>query len=250
MISRISVVTINYLNPKGLRATLHSVLEQDYPNLEFIVKDGGSCGEDAEILAAFSHRIDHLNQEPDAGIYDAMNKAVKMSSGDWVIFMNAGDVFHSSDALSRLMGSVDADQADIICAQAQMIYDDDRPATTVYAQPADTLPYRMNCSHQAVLARRDILAQHPFIVAKDRISSDYGFLLNCYAHAARFVLSHETVADCEAGGLSQIERLKSLRDRILCLKETSLMTPRLLLYYNYLLGRAHLRSWLSFGALK
>ena len=87
----ISVVTVVYNGGTVLEATIRSVLEQEYPAIEYIIVDGGSSDNTKVVLQKYSDRITQWVSEPDNGIYDAMNKAVRMVSGEWVIFMNAGD---------------------------------------------------------------------------------------------------------------------------------------------------------------
>lgn len=246
----ITVVTVNFRNAAGLRRTLDSVLAQDYPHLELVVKDGNSGGADAALLEDMRPRIDILDTSVDKGIYDAMNIAVGLSHDDWVIFMNSGDVFHDATTLSQIMAATTPETADIIQGQARIVSDDTGDIRITPVENAHVLPYRMNGSHQATLVRRQWLVRFPFTVAADRISSDYGFLLNCFANKARFVTTDVIIADCEAGGVSQIQRKKSLRDRILCLRETGLLTWPLRVYYTKLLVRAYLRSALSRGRLK
>lgn len=98
----ISVITINRNNCAGLRSTLFSVASQSLPDYEYIVIDGASTDGSVNLLHQFSSTINILISEPDLGIYYAMNKGLTISSGDYVIFLNSGDVFASPHVLFEL----------------------------------------------------------------------------------------------------------------------------------------------------
>ena len=100
---KISIITV-VLNAAGeLKRTAHSVLGQEYPHLEFIVIDGGSTDGTLEVTKTLGKNIDHWTSGPDQGIYDAMNKGLAIATGEWINFMNAGDVFAGKDAVSKVM---------------------------------------------------------------------------------------------------------------------------------------------------
>ncbi|WP_084438856.1 glycosyltransferase family 2 protein [Algoriphagus mannitolivorans] len=101
--NKISVITINLNNLEGLKKTVESVLNQDYPNLEYLVIDGESKDGSQEYLQAQVSGIDYLLCEKDSGVYEAMNKGIKNATGDYLIFLNSGDFFESSKSLSKLI---------------------------------------------------------------------------------------------------------------------------------------------------
>jgi glycosyltransferase involved in cell wall biosynthesis len=98
----ISVVTINYNNTQGLALTIDSVLAQDYPNLQYIIIDGGSTDGSADIIRQQANRLHYWESTPDRGIYHAQNKGLAKATGEYVLFLNSGDVFLQPDSLSTL----------------------------------------------------------------------------------------------------------------------------------------------------
>ena len=97
-----SIVTINYNNAEGLRRTIQSVVSQTYADYEYLIIDGGSSDGSVNAIKDYEDRISYWVSEKDGGIYNAMNKGVKVAHGEYLIFMNSGDVFYNSDVLKNI----------------------------------------------------------------------------------------------------------------------------------------------------
>ena len=106
-----SVVTITYNAASVLQPTLDSVLMQNYPHVEHIIIDGASTDDTLEIAKAYQQQSDEaenehvvrIQSEPDDGLYDAMNKGLQQATGDYIVFMNAGDRFPNPDTLDKVV---------------------------------------------------------------------------------------------------------------------------------------------------
>lgn len=98
----ITIVTVVYNGKDSIEQTINSVINQEYKNIEYIIIDGNSNDGTLDIIKKYEHRIDYWQSEKDNGIYDAMNKAIKNASGDWINFMNSGDLFYSTDVISNI----------------------------------------------------------------------------------------------------------------------------------------------------
>jgi glycosyltransferase involved in cell wall biosynthesis len=103
-----SVITVCYNEEVSIVKTLSSVLDQSWAHIQVIVIDGGSCDRTMENVIPLLPRIDYIESTKDRGIYDAMNKGLNHAKGDFVCFMNAGDVFASSDVIGRLVSMMDS----------------------------------------------------------------------------------------------------------------------------------------------
>ena len=103
---KFSIITITFNAAAVLRPTLQSVLAQRYKNYEYILVDGAS--KDDTVTVAKTSGIDfaHIVSEPDKGLYDAMNKGMKLATGDYLCFLNAGDAFHSPDTLEKIVAAI------------------------------------------------------------------------------------------------------------------------------------------------
>lgn len=98
----ISIITVSYNAESTIENTIQSVINQTYPNIEYIIIDGGSTDRTLEIIKKYEHHISCWISEPDKGIYNAMNKGIQIASGDWINFMNAGDTFHDFNTINNI----------------------------------------------------------------------------------------------------------------------------------------------------
>ncbi len=117
----ISFVTVVYNDRVGLEATIKSVIRQTYKNIELIVVDGNSIDGTINIVNKYKDEITHSISESDKGIYDAMNKGLSLSSGDFVNFLNAGNVIHQIDALEKIVIGI-SDFNSVYFARAKVTY--------------------------------------------------------------------------------------------------------------------------------
>ncbi len=95
----ISIITINFNNLEGLKKTMISVLSQTWKEFEYIVIDGGSTDGSAAYIENNKDKIDYWVSEPDTGIYNAMNKGIKVAKGEYLLFLNSGDILFSNQVL-------------------------------------------------------------------------------------------------------------------------------------------------------
>lgn len=142
-----------------LQATIDSVVAQNYPHIEYVVIDGGSNDGTVALIQNNLNVIDKWISERDKGIYDAMNKGVALASGDFVIFMNAGDRFYSHDAISQCIAGVSNE--DVVYGD-HWVLGSRRNDGRHIAKPIEQLKYGMVCSHQSMFFRRVLLIAQPF----------------------------------------------------------------------------------------
>ena len=181
---KIAVITVTYNAEKCIEQTLLSILEQDYPNLELIVVDGKSSDTTVKIVETISQEYSLvLLSEKDSGVYDAMNKGAQLASGDWVIFMNAGDFFYSKDSISQIFNTNIENDISVIYGNAefrlQSIGYIEKPSAIV-----NTNQY-MPFSHQAVFVRRGIFDNIKFNL-NFKIAADAAFFLQLVIDGYKF----------------------------------------------------------------
>ncbi|MDR2910496.1 MAG: glycosyltransferase [Bacteroidales bacterium] len=88
---KLSIITINLNNVAGLQKTIESVVKQTFTDYEYIVIDGGSTDGSADIIKQHANKITYWVSEPDKGIYNAMNKGIRVAKGEYCLFLNSGD---------------------------------------------------------------------------------------------------------------------------------------------------------------
>ena len=201
---KISVITINRNNAEGLRKTIESVIGQTERPYEFIVIDGASNDGSVDIIRNHAEAITYWVSEPDAGIYNAMNKGVERAHGDWCIFLNSGDSFSSPTVLEQLRSS--GADTDIICGNTIVLETPPKRRTP----PSEiTLDFLFNhaINHQSTAIRRELLQRHPYDESY-RLVADRKFFLqsliidNCSYQAVDF-----DFVDYDLTGFSSVYRL-------------------------------------------
>ena len=218
-----SIITINYNHKEGLARTIKSVLCQTIRDFEFIIIDGGSTDGSVDVIKEHEKDINYWVSEKDNGVYNAMNKGIAQAHGDYLIFMNSGDCFHSPQALSSIIEY----QEDIICGQVSTYPSGHhKPTITLVDLMRSSLP------HQAMFIRRELLIKHPYD-EKYKILSDWKFCIEALIFENCSFRNTETViADYESGGISDNSNGLLPQERELILKE--LFPPRVIADYQRL----------------
>lgn len=113
LLKTISIITINKDNAVGLERTIQSVISQNYNHIEYIVIDGGSKDGSQCVIERYANAITHSVCEPDEGIYDAQNKGASLATGEYLLFLNAGDTLCVPDVVERAFG---------LCQNEQLLF--------------------------------------------------------------------------------------------------------------------------------
>lgn len=224
---RYSVITINYNNLEGLKHTIKSIVCQTYNKFEFIVIDGGSTDGSVDIIKEYEEHITYWISEKDHGVYHAMNKGVAQAHGDYCIFMNSGDCFHSPKVLESLKDY----QEDIVCGK---VIKGNATTASGLATPSITLVDLMRASlpHQAMLIKRDLLVKHPYD-EHYKILSDWKFSLETIVFDnCAFRNIDVIVANYDTSGISTNSNGLLPKEREQILKE--MFPPRILSDYQRL----------------
>ena len=206
----ITVITVCYNAVDQIEATLMSVISQSYDNIEYIVIDGGSTDGTPEVIEKYNVHLSFYVSEPDNGIYHAMNKGIKRATGDYINFLNVGDVFCDSQVVDRVSDFVALNQFDIVYGDMVSRYSFGN--RIVHAGPLSKISYDMVFSHQSTFVRADILHQRNFNL-EYRLAADYDFLVWAYSNGCTFGYLAIPVASIDAiGGATHDNFVKSRRE--------------------------------------
>lgn len=194
---KISIITVVYNDVEHIENTIMSVISQTYTNIEYIVVDGNSTDGTVEICRKYEDKISKLISEPDLGIYNAMNKGIKNASGEWIFFLNSGDVFYNNNVLNNIFE--ECSNADIIYGKAIT-----QNGTECYFPKKITMSMfileRMVC-HQAIFAKKNTFDNNHFNETY-KIISDRVWLYNCYRKKNRIERKDQIISIYDTNGVS------------------------------------------------
>lgn len=212
----VSVITVCRNSGESLLQTAQSIMSQAYRPIEYVIIDGESTDGTLSVIQQIQadcgrHGITlQWVSEKDGGIYDAMNKGVKMAHGVWLNFMNAGDTFASTQAVTQAMEIAAQGETDIIYGNTNLIKD--FGTVTLRPVPLSNLTRKMTLCHQSTFIKAPLLHEHPYDL-NYRIAADYEFFHWCYVSGKHFSQTEHTLANFESeNGKSSQNRLKMIRE--------------------------------------
>mgnify|MGYP002741566027 FL=1 len=208
---KITIITICYNAEACIERTILSVINQTYPNIEYIIIDGNSTDNTLQIVEKYKDKITKIISEPDKGIYDAMNKGLRITTGDWVNFMNAGDSFYSNDVLGKVFCQ-DYSGISVIWGDAMLIQNGTKQeifrATPFYNYK---LPFRTGkgICHQSMFfsMSKEKLLQYDLSYS---ISADFKLCYDIYKQGGLFLYVPYIISAFDTTGYSSSNRYKSL----------------------------------------
>jgi glycosyltransferase involved in cell wall biosynthesis len=205
----VSIVTVVFNGATTLERTLQSVLAQSYPHIEYIIVDGGSTDGTLDLLRRHEDRLDLWVSERDKGIYDAMNKGIALSTGDWVALINADD-WYEVGTIARVMEVVkDRPDINIVHGDIWIHYPNGHRKIKRAKLNGFLLKYwEMVLNHPTFFVRRGYYAGRPFD-AMLKVSGDHKWTLRAWLEDRRqFLYLPEVLANFTAGGASMSVSLK------------------------------------------
>lgn len=175
---KFSIITVCFNSGTLIERTLQSVVGQYYPNIEYIIIDGGSTDETLSIINKFQSKISRIISEKDNGIYDAMNKGLAKSTGEFVYFLNSGDYLSHDGVISEIILKIKQYPDFEIYTGDIEYYDKKNKSERISGyrkKPVDIIARVIN--HQSIIARKDIFDRCGGFDTKYTIYADYDWLL-------------------------------------------------------------------------
>jgi glycosyltransferase involved in cell wall biosynthesis len=219
MSAKLSIITITYQAEKFVERTIQSVISQgNRSEIEYIIIDGASKDGTLDIVEKYRANIDIIISEPDRGIYDAMNKGIQQATGDYLIFMNAGDCFASNHTLDSLLEAIN-NQPDVIVGDALFVDLQGkelglRSEVTPHKIPANlswkSFQYGMVICHQSFIVKRSIA---PLYDLTYRLSSDIDWEIHCLKRSKKTIPLTIPICRYLTGGASVQNLKRSWQER-------------------------------------
>ena len=209
---QITVITICLQAQNFIEKTIRSVMEQKNCHFEFLIEDGlskdGTMNQIKKVIAQNNNPNIILNiySEQDQGIYDAMNKAVKRAHGNWIFFLNAGDMLFDDNVLEKVQKILEQSDADIVYGDTVMR---DISGDAIFKADMSLITKRMPFAHQSAFTRKILLLDMPFSLSY-KIASDYDFYTKVYVAGKRFQKIEKIISVFMMDGVSSTKFIEKL----------------------------------------
>ena len=212
---KLSIITINYNNLEGLKKTINSVVNQTCKEFEYIIIDGGSTDGSVAYIESQSEHIDYRVSEPDKGIYNAMNKGIKVATGAYVLFINSGDHLFSNKVVKSAQQYLQT--YDVVYFNLQIISEDNH--VKIHSLP-DKLKFSDffidSWPHPSTFTKRELFDKVGFYDENLKIFSDWKFMiLALFKHQCSYLKVDEILSTFYLGGISSQTDLFGERNQVL-----------------------------------
>lgn len=239
---KVSIVTITFNSAKTLADTIESVMMQDYPNIEYIIVDGQSRDNTVGIIEQYADKMPiKWVSEPDKGLYDAMNKGIKMATGDIVGIINSDDFYHRKDAISKIVQGFNDGKTDCVFADIRFVGPDNLNKTTRYYSARNFTPNKFKWGfmppHPTFFVKRGFFEKLGYYQTDYYIAADYELLIRfLYKNKLRYRYLPFDLMKMRTGGRSTAS-LKSNwilnKEIVRACKENGINTNLFFLYSKY-----------------
>jgi len=236
---KISVITVVFNAENHIEQTILSVINQSYKNIEYIIIDGKSTDKTLEVVAGYKDKISVIVSEKDAGIYDAMNKGLKLATGDYVWFINSGDEIFDKDTLLNIFDSIkDSVYPDVIYGKTAL-YDKTGSLIKITSVPKKLYKYSfsngMVVSHQSLIVKKELTEYYDLSY---RYVSDHDWIIKILKKSGYNFNTGNILSKYLAEGFSGSNFTGCWRDRLNIIKNNyslfSYIKNLYFYFFNYL----------------
>lgn len=211
----VSIITVAYNSEKTIAGTMESILAQTYPNIEYLVIDGKSTDQTVEIAERFRPRMEEKGirfrvvSEPDEGIYDAMNKGIRLATGEIIGILNSDD-WYEPETVETVVQNFTESNCDLLFANIRMHKTDG--SSFVKKARLRNFQTSRDWNHPTMFVKADIYIQHPFRM--QGIHDDYGCYLQMRKEGLKVITVDRVLANFRMGGASNHKSIREALDRI------------------------------------
>lgn len=211
---KVSIITVVFNSERFLENTINSIINQTYPNIEYIIIDGGSTDGTIDIIKKYEEYITKWISEKDNGLYYAMNKGIQMATGDYLWFINSGDEIYTENTTEDIFSSIHK-TVDIVYGETEIIdFKGNSLGMRRHSTPEKltwkSLKYGMKVCHQSILVNRNLIENYN---TNYNFSSDFEWVLRMLKKASLIVNSKIILSKFMEGGLTKKSMLPGLKER-------------------------------------
>ena len=237
---------VSYNAQEFIESAMQSVLAQSYPYIEFIIVDGASKDKTLAIIDRYKNKIDHVISESDRGVYDAMNKGLKMASGDIIYFLNTDDCFYDPQVIENIILEFERHpKADLIIGKLMLTNQYPHPVRN-FSDPFEASVmtkhqlFKYGMCHQRIFTKKHVFDATGFFDIKYKICADFKWFLSCLTQRVSMEETDTMIVYYNHQGLSSRSVKTLVKEKTdIILKNTSALD------LGYYIFQATLRRLLS-----
>jgi glycosyltransferase involved in cell wall biosynthesis len=238
---KISIVTVSHNSVSTIADTIKSVLHQTYTDIEHILIDGVSHDGTNGIVRSFGNQISRYVSEPDTGMYDALNKGIKMATGDIIGILNSDDFFYNNNVISTIAETFASNNPDAVYGDVQFVRNPADPRIIRYYSSKrftpDKFRFGLMPAHPSFYAKRELFEKFGLYKTNYRIGADFELLLRfMYVHRINTRYIEMPFVSMRPGGISNRNIMSNFilnREIARACRENGVPTNYLLIYSKY-----------------
>lgn len=238
ILPKISVITVCYNSVKTIEQTILSVINQSYPNIEYIIIDGGSTDGTVNIIKKYESKIAFWESSPDKGIYDAMNKGIKIATGDYIATLNSDDWYYDSNVIQDIVNVINSNSnIDIIHGSINICDIDGNIRYTILGdkEPWKNIQKYMPVWQPTMFVKRELYEKYGFYDLNYKIAADYEFIFRVI-NKCNFYCLDKIITNMRDGGVSNTRLLYINKENYKIRKQYNVnLLFNILLYCKFIL---------------
>lgn len=204
---KVSIITVVRNNKDTIKDAINSVINQTYKDIEYIIIDGASTDGTVEIVKSYGNKISKFVSEPDKGLYDAMNKGIKLATGDVVGILNSDDFYVDEFVIEKVVKIFEEKEVDSLFADIVFVQSDNLNKVIRYYDSSVFTPltfaYGLAPAHPSFFVKREVYAQYGLFRTDLKIAADFDLMVRfLYKHKISYYYMQEAIIKMRMGGVS------------------------------------------------
>ena len=239
----ISIITVSHNSISTIPATIKSALAQTYPNIEYIIIDGSSTDGTIELINSYGKSISKFVSEPDKGIYDAINKGIKLATGDIIGILNSDDFFYDNNVIERVAVAFEENEIDAVFGDVQFVDPEKTSKIIRYYSSKNFNPAKFKFgfmpAHPSFYVKRELFEKLGYYKTDYKIAADYELLIRfLYVNQIKYKYIEMPFVSMRTGGVSNKSICSNVtlnKEIARACKENGIHTNYLYIYSKYFL---------------